>query len=53
LTSEDVESLTQNVREDMLKELVSLTAKARGEPIALPAKSSRDGVVKASGAKVQ
>jgi lysophosphatidate acyltransferase len=37
----------------MLKELVSLTAKARGEPIAMPAQSSGDGVVKASGVKVQ
>jgi len=33
----------------MLKELVDLTSKARGQPIAMPAKLYGDGVVKASG----
>lgn len=53
LTAADVDTLTQNVRELMLNELLSLTAKARGQPIAMPAQKSGDGVVKASGAKIQ
>ena len=53
LTAADVDSLTQTVRESMLKELVALTAKTRGEPIAMPAQNSGDRVVKATGVKVQ
>jgi lysophosphatidate acyltransferase len=48
LTPADVEDLTRDTRELMLNELVSLTAKARGQPIAMPSQSSRNGVVKAS-----
>ncbi|PNP54355.1 hypothetical protein THARTR1_05562 [Trichoderma harzianum] len=36
LTSADVDELTQSTRELMLKELISLTEKARGRPIAVP-----------------
>ncbi|KAK4078747.1 uncharacterized protein Triagg1_3078 [Trichoderma aggressivum f. europaeum] len=36
LTSSDVDELTQSTRELMLKELISLTEKARGRPIAVP-----------------
>jgi lysophosphatidate acyltransferase len=52
LTASDVDALTYDTRELMLKELVSLTAKARGEPIAMPAQSSGEAVVKASGISV-
>jgi lysophosphatidate acyltransferase len=51
LTAADVEDLARDTRELMLKELVSLTSKARGEPLAVPAQSFHDGVVKASGAE--
>jgi len=51
LTPADVEDLARDTRELMLKELVSLTSKARGRPVAMPAQNSRDGVVKASGAE--
>ncbi|KAJ6783647.1 hypothetical protein PWT90_06990 [Aphanocladium album] len=37
LTSADVEELTRSTRELMLKELMTLTAQARGQPIAVPA----------------
>ncbi|ATY60698.1 AtaAp protein [Cordyceps militaris CM01] len=40
LTSADVDELTRTTRELMLKELVTLTAKARGQPIAVPANPS-------------
>lgn len=53
LTAADVDSLTQTVRESMLEELMALTAKARGEPIAIPAQNQGDRVVKATGVKVQ
>lgn len=53
LTAADVDSLTQTVRESMLEELMALTAKARGEPIVMPAQNQGAGVVKATGVKVQ
>ena len=53
LTAADVDSLTQTIRESMLEELMSLTAKARGQPIAIPAQNSGGGVVKATGVQVQ
>ncbi|KAM3471812.1 hypothetical protein MY5147_005635 [Beauveria neobassiana] len=37
LTSADVDELTRTTRELMLKELMTLTAKARGQPMAVPA----------------
>lgn len=37
LTPADVEELTRATRETMLKELIALTEKARGRPIAMPA----------------
>lgn len=40
LTSADVDELTRTTRELMLKELVTLTAKARGQPMAVPANPS-------------
>jgi lysophosphatidate acyltransferase len=52
LTASDVEDLARDVRELMLKEHIALSAKARGEPIAMAAAKAprqRDGVVKASG----
>jgi len=51
LKTSDVEDLTRDTRELMLKEIVSLTAKARSRPMAMPAQSSEDGVIKASGAE--
>ncbi|KAI1394872.1 acyltransferase-domain-containing protein [Hypoxylon fuscum] len=49
LKSEDVDELTRNTRELMLKEMVALTEKIQNRPIAVPA-TSGDGVVHASGA---
>lgn len=51
LTPADVEDLTRDTRELMLRELTSLTAKQRGQPMAIPAGNQRDEVVKASGAE--
>jgi len=51
LTPADVDDLTRDTRDLMLKELVSLTSKERGRPIAIPSENSWDGVIKASGAK--
>jgi len=45
----DVEDLARDTRELMLRELKSLTARARGQSIAIPARSSGDGVIKATG----
>ena len=52
LKTADVEDLARDTRDLMLREMVSLTAKARGRPVAMPAQKSGDGVVKASGAEV-
>ncbi|KAE8454269.1 hypothetical protein EG329_005194 [Mollisiaceae sp. DMI_Dod_QoI] len=51
LTAADVEDLTRDTRELMLKELVNLTSRSRGRPMAMPAQNSGDGVIKASGAE--
>jgi len=51
LKPSDVEDLARDTRELMLREMVSLTAKARGRPVAMPPQKSRDGVVKASGSE--
>ena len=45
----DVEDLARDTRELMLRELVNITSKARGRPIAMPAQRSGDGVIKSSG----
>ncbi|PVH78150.1 1-acylglycerol-3-phosphate O [Cadophora sp. DSE1049] len=47
----DVEDLARDTRELMLREIVAMTSKARGRPVAMPAQNSGDGVVKASGAE--
>ncbi|KAL2213357.1 acyltransferase-domain-containing protein [Sarocladium strictum] len=39
LTAADVEELTRATRDSMLNEITTLTAKARGQPIAVPASS--------------
>ncbi|KAH7412811.1 hypothetical protein BKA64DRAFT_616341 [Cadophora sp. MPI-SDFR-AT-0126] len=51
LQPSDVEDLARDTRELMLQQIVALTAKARGRPVAMPAQNSGDGVVKASGAE--
>jgi len=51
LKPSDVDDLARDTRELMLREIVALTSKARGRPIAMPAQNSGDGVVKASGAE--
>lgn len=51
LTTADVEDLTRDTRDLMLREIVNLTAKTRGQPVAISAQNSADGVVKASGAE--
>ncbi|OAA56475.1 AtaAp protein [Cordyceps fumosorosea ARSEF 2679] len=50
LTSADVDELARTTRELMLKELVTLTAEARGQPIAVPANPSS---AKSSGVDVR
>lgn len=45
LTPADVEELTRATRETMLKELVALTEKARGQPIAMPATSGNTSAI--------
>ncbi|KAG9237213.1 hypothetical protein BJ875DRAFT_481536 [Amylocarpus encephaloides] len=49
LSASDVEDLTRDTRETMLQELVLLTSKARGRPLAMPEKKSGNGVLKTSG----
>ncbi|KAH6712381.1 hypothetical protein BKA61DRAFT_84496 [Leptodontidium sp. MPI-SDFR-AT-0119] len=51
LQPSDVEDLARDTRELMLREIVAITSKARGQPIAMPAQNSKDGVVKASGSE--
>lgn len=51
LKASDVDDLARDTRDLMLREMVRLTAKARGEPVAMPAENPIDGVVKASGAE--
>ncbi|CZR61297.1 related to sn2-acylglyceride fatty acyltransferase [Phialocephala subalpina] len=51
LTAADVEDLTRDTRELMLRELVAITSKARGRPMAMPAQNTGDGVIKASGSE--
>ncbi|RDW65259.1 1-acyl-sn-glycerol-3-phosphate acyltransferase [Coleophoma crateriformis] len=51
LTAADVEDLTRDTRELMLREIISLTAKQQGKPIAMSAHQNGDGLVKASGAE--
>ncbi|KAK0389209.1 hypothetical protein NLU13_2784 [Sarocladium strictum] len=41
LTPADVDELTRATRDSMLNEITTLTAKARGQPIAVPASSSK------------
>ncbi|KKP05955.1 1-acyl-sn-glycerol-3-phosphate acyltransferase [Trichoderma harzianum] len=48
LTSADVDELTQSTRELMLKELISLTEKARGRPIAVPASLNGSSTAKST-----
>jgi lysophosphatidate acyltransferase len=51
LKASDVDDLARDTRELMLREIVALTAKARGRPVAMPAQNPGDGVVKTSGAE--
>ncbi|KAI0194495.1 hypothetical protein EV127DRAFT_334030 [Xylaria flabelliformis] len=48
LTTEDVDELTRSTRELMLREIITLTQKARNQPIAVPVNSDND-VITASG----
>lgn len=49
LTAADVEKLTTDTRELMLKELIKLTEEAQGRKIAFTDKYKENGVGKASG----
>lgn len=49
LTTADVEDLTRDTRELMLKTMVELTAEQRGHPVTVDTKLGGNGVVKASG----
>ncbi|KAL7950852.1 hypothetical protein V8C42DRAFT_307746 [Trichoderma barbatum] len=48
LTSADVDELTQSTRELMLRELISLTEKARGHPIAVPTSLNGNSTAKST-----
>jgi lysophosphatidate acyltransferase len=49
LTAADVEELTRTTRDVMMAELISLTAKTRGVPMAVPVSSGKPSAT-ASGA---
>ncbi|KAG0647575.1 putative 1-acyl-sn-glycerol-3-phosphate acyltransferase [Hyphodiscus hymeniophilus] len=51
LKPSDVDDLARDTRELMLREIIALTSRARGHPVAMPATDPGDGVVKASGAE--
>ena len=51
LQASDVEDLTRDTRELMLDEIIRLTEKERGRPVALPSRDTDAKVVKASGAE--
>ena len=51
LTTADVDELTRTTREAMLRELVTLTAKARGTRV--PSEVEREQALKASGVEVK
>jgi lysophosphatidate acyltransferase len=53
LRPEDVDDLARDTRDLMLREMVSLTSKARGYEVPMPAQNPADGVVKASGAELK
>jgi lysophosphatidate acyltransferase len=54
LTTADVDELTRTTRELMLRELVGLTAVARGHPVAMPVDSASNGAAtKATGVEVK
>ncbi|KAK0748809.1 hypothetical protein B0T21DRAFT_407292 [Apiosordaria backusii] len=55
LTSADVDELTRETREVMLKEMIALTEKARGKtvPQAVPILRQQNGVIKASGSDMR
>lgn len=50
LTSADIDELTRTTRDLMLREYVSLSEKAQGRPLSVPASNGDAEVVKASGA---
>ncbi|KAI1110731.1 1-acylglycerol-3-phosphate O [Nemania sp. NC0429] len=45
LTTDDIEELTRSTRELMLREIIALTQKARGQPIATPARSDNGAAI--------
>jgi lysophosphatidate acyltransferase len=49
LTSDDVNDLTRTTRELMLKELVELSSKSQGRPMAMPAAEIVNSTGKSSG----
>ncbi len=52
LTTADIDDLTRSTRELMLKELVTLSEKAQGRPMAIPASADSVGKATASGIDV-
>ncbi|KAM0263033.1 hypothetical protein ACHAQJ_001412 [Trichoderma viride] len=48
LTPADVDELTRSTRELMLRELISLTEKARGQPVAVPAQLNGNSTAKST-----
>ena len=49
LTAADVDGLTSSTRALMLKELIDLTEKVRGQPVAMSTAQHMNGVTKATG----
>ncbi|KAL2015606.1 hypothetical protein VTK56DRAFT_5185 [Thermocarpiscus australiensis] len=53
LTAADVDELTRSTRELMLKELIALTEKARGQPVSSPVVNQTNGVAKVTGTQMK
>jgi lysophosphatidate acyltransferase len=53
LTAADVDELTRTTRELMLKELIALTERARGQPMGQRVASDANGVAKATGSDMK
>lgn len=52
LTAADVDELTSTTRENMLRELVALSEKAQGRPMAMPADPNAPSKATASGVDI-
>lgn len=53
LTTADVDELVRTTRDNMLEELIRLTAQAKGQPISIPAVVNQGAAIKATGTDVR